>query len=184
MRKFFLSLCELARFASSSVRLSSQEACSWCHQLQYWVSHGFVYKKLSSKKRQIVGRRLFCSYRYGRRGCGHTRQLYLAQVIPRRHYPLSAVTQFILLLFNQLNVTQAYQQAVGKPVQPRQAYRWLTALYQELGYLRTQLEKRHRDQQTIAHFPSHRLRVLLPTLEDLLQPEPLKIQYCWQRSLL
>ncbi|WP_127960469.1 hypothetical protein [Serratia microhaemolytica] len=131
-----------------------------------------------------MAKRLFCSTRYGRHGCGRTRQLYLAQTIPRRHHPLSTFIQFISLLCHRLTVTQAYQQAVGKPTEPRQAYRWLAALDQQLGSFRVLLEKRHRDQQTTAPFSSHRLRRLLPTLQDFLQPEPLAVQYRFQRALL
>jgi hypothetical protein len=184
MQRFFLSLCELARFSHSDAHLSSLEACDCCHQHQYWVPHGFVYKKLSSTKQKIIGRRLFCSYRHGRHGCGRTRQLYLDQVIPRRHYPLSTITQFILLLFNQLSITQAYQLALGKHVEARQAYRWLTALYQNMGRWRLRLDKNHRDQDDIPDFSSHRLRVLIPTLRDFLQPDPLAVQYRLQRPLV
>jgi hypothetical protein len=184
MQRFFLSLCELAHFSHSFARLSSQQACSSCHQHQYWVPHGFVYKQISSKKRLVVGKRLFCSHRHGRNGCGRTRQLYLAQTIPRRHYPLSTLVRFILLLLTRLSVTQAYQQATGKSVEARQAYRWLTALYQQIGSFRALLEKKHRDQQTPPLFASHRLGVLLPTLRLLLQPEPLAVQYRFQLALL
>lgn len=130
------------------------------------MSHGYVYQPSSIDCREVVGKRILCSNRHGRTGCGRTRQLYLAEVIPRRQYRLSIVIAFIQALLAGTGVEKAYLNAINSPSgNPRHAWRWLKDFYQQLAQWRTLVS------QVVETFiptqRSKRLKVLLPTLERL-----------------
>jgi hypothetical protein len=170
MRMFFSSLFELEQFTFSLNSQSSKQVCQYCSQNSHWVSHGFVYKQQSSRRRFVVGKRILCSKRYGRDGCGRTRQLYLQEVIPRRHYLLPTLLAFIETLLKGNTVKHAWQYTVAKPPrEPRQAWRWLNALMRQLGRFRTLLNQPPSLSLTCQRYSSARLTILLPTLAALLQ---------------
>lgn len=107
-----------------------------CHQSDQWVSHGYLYKKPGDK----VGKRVLCGKRYGKSGCGHTQSMYLADVVPQRRYGLPVLLAFVLALMKGATVEQAYYQAIGHPHStPRQAWRWLNALWAKMGLFRSRL---------------------------------------------
>ncbi|MEW4368047.1 hypothetical protein, partial [Aliikangiella maris] len=62
-----------------------------CHSCSVNPKIGYVYKQRDYRQRDIVGKQMICSQRYGRSGCGRTRQLYLQQVVPGRHYLLTTL---------------------------------------------------------------------------------------------
>ena len=169
MQIFFSSLQSLETFTRSLASLPVQEACGFCAQSRHWVSHGFLYKQRSSTQRDIVGKRILCSNRYGKQGCGHTRALYLAWIIPQHRYSLHVLLAFIASLIHSATITQAFHQAIGHDLfEPRQAYRWLTALYRQLGWFRGLLGKHSRDDCTSLRFRSNRLQRLLPSIQSFL----------------
>lgn len=127
-----------------------------------------MYKQESIHQRTPIGKRILCSNRYGKRGCGRTRQLYLSSVIPHKHYGLAVVLAFITALLKGRSVTDAYREAVGRTeLEARQAWRWLQRLVEQLGHWRTRLP---RGSESPIHRQRHchRLQVLLPTLQRLL----------------
>lgn len=170
MQMFFSSLTELEHFTHSLATLSPDNACEHCSKNDQWVCHGYVYKQRSIDQREVVGKRLLCAQRYGKNGCGRTRQLYLETLVPRRRYTMSTVLAFIFQLLQGLSVKHAYHAAIGhQRGEPRQAWRWLSALMSQLSRFRLHVSR----QATAAHHPSdrhcRRLAVLLPTLSLYVQ---------------
>ena len=56
----------------------------------------------------------FCSNRYGRKGCGRTFQLYVANEIPSCRYGATHLFVFIRALMAKLNIEEAYLKATGQ----------------------------------------------------------------------
>jgi len=142
---------------------SSPLACPKCKRAPPLVSHGFVYKYLSSKDKIEVGKRLWCSYRYGRRGCGATVRLYVAEIIPRHRYTATELTVFLVTLMSSLSISTAYLAATDSDAH-RNAYRWINKLKQRLSIYRAFLNYRTEySTQALASIPAP-LRTLVPTL--------------------
>lgn len=139
------------------------------------MSHGYIYKHLPAQGRCVAGKRILCSPHYHRNGCGRTRQLYLADIIPRRRYTLSVVITFIRALLRGRSVVRSFHQAIGTPgdvmaQDARHAWRWLNAFLQSLSAWRTLQGMSWRHEQATSH-PKHRSRRvagLVPTLQLLL----------------
>lgn len=160
----------------------SDNACQHCAQNDQWCSHGYVYKQETIEQRTAIGKRILCSNRDGKTGCGRTRQLYLASVIPHKHYRLAVVLAFISALLKGGSVTDAYRAAVGQTaLEARHAWRWLQGLFDQLGHWRTRLPRGAESPiDRKRHCP--RLQVLLPTLQRLLQDDQ-PIQQTYQQAL-
>jgi len=103
------------------------------------VSHGFVYKKQHQGERRAVGKRLFCSNRHGRSGCGRTLRLYLATELAFLHYTTVHLTAFLLALLSGRTIQHAYRTATQTD-EPRNAYRWLHKLQRKLVEYRALLK--------------------------------------------
>jgi hypothetical protein len=140
--------------------------CTSCKARGQFVSHGFCYKQQNFAATTTAGKRILCSQRSGRTGCGRTVQLYVASEVPRLHYGATPLFAFITALLANFSVTAAYDKAVGK-VNSRHAWRWFKKLTQQLIVYRHYL---HRD----AHLTSPTFKtqsqsrqILLPTLHAL-----------------
>lgn len=103
------------------------EQCKHCQQTQQLVSHGFIRKKRNCGDPQAIGKRVFCSNRHRRTGCGRTMQLYLDSTLRYLHHAGATVVAFVAALLAGLCIAQAYMQATGSDT-PRHAYRWLHRL--------------------------------------------------------
>ena len=134
MRRFFECLDSLHNY-SLQLGHGVLDPCRHCHSTTDWTSHGFVYKKDHGGQREVVGKRVFCSNRGRKTGCGHTMQLYLHKRIPGFHHAVSAVVLFVVLL-SRWSVSKAYQMATGAR-SSRNAYRWLAELYGNLAAFRS-----------------------------------------------
>ena len=158
--------------------------CQHCGLSDQFTSHGFVYQKKSLEAPQRVGKRLLCSNRFGRSGCGRTVQLYLTETIPRLHYSASTMFVFLLALLNTSSVVAAYQH-VTRYGDTRHAWRWLLRLYRQLPRWRSRYVTQPSS-LSFARFTarSARLQVLLMTLSDLFAPGALtscgNLQMLWQ----
>jgi len=129
MQIYFASLLAIQQRTLSL----DHERCNYCHQFHQLVSHGFVYKKQSGgQPQQAVGKRVLCSNRRGRTGCGRTMQLYLNTTIRYLHYLGCCVVAFVLTLVAGATVQQAYEAATDT-AEPRNAYRWLNKLMAQLS---------------------------------------------------
>ncbi len=136
MPKFFDTLDNMRRFLSRI----DQEKCPACQNANLLVLHSWVYKQTSSQQRQIVGKRLWCSPRYQRGGCGASHRLYLQERVPGLHYLAAHLTIFVAAFIATGSVPKAYRQATGSS-EPRNAYRWLARMRRQQGNYRTQLGK-------------------------------------------
>ena len=170
-----------ASFSLDSQPLSDS-TCPHCGKTNQSVSHGYVYKWTSDHHREVVGKRILCSRRYGRSGCGRTRQWYLADVVPQCQYRLSVFIAFIHALLAGDAVETAYTKTiVPSPNEPRQAWRWLQRFMKQLPRWRSCLSL--TDETFEVKQRSSPLKKLLPTLKALSNKfDGLdNIQYQWQQ---
>lgn len=175
MHTFFKDLSSLNRFTHELDSHADTVECHHCRRRGQLVSRGFVYKKQHRGEPLPVGKRIFCSNRYGRPGCGRTRRLYLAAFIPAWHYAASCLAGFVSALCADASIAKAYCAATGAAAH-RQAYRWLDKLEHRLSEFRCALPPRERPLARLAMNRCRRLRLLLPTLSALfddlgLQPD-------------
>jgi hypothetical protein len=146
--------------------------CIHCGQTHQLVSHGFIYKKRARAEPEAVGKRVFCSNRRLRTGCGRTMQLYLDTTIRYLHHAGDRVAAFVLSLMASMRIGQAYSHATGAAT-PRNAYRWLdrlcarTSVYRALSH-RPPLRDAEPTVPVAANRPS-RLVSLAATFKALLQ---------------
>lgn len=125
----------LQAIQQQTLQLKSEQ-CVHCGKAHQLVSHGFIRKKLAGGDPQAVGKRVFCSNRHQRTGCGHTTQLYLDSTLRHVHHAGSAVVAFVLLLLAGISIALAYTQAT-KAQSPRHAYRWLQRLDAQISAYRS-----------------------------------------------
>jgi hypothetical protein len=164
MQRFFDTFSSIDLFTLSLDHHQDKTQCAHCLKNNQFISHGIIYKQTSIAERKPVGKRIICSNRYGRSGCGRTVQLYVSNRIPRLHYDASVVFAFISLLLAKVCVTQAYQQATGQ-FEARHAWRWLSKLMRQLSAYRGTLISRTN---AVIEHQSKRLRLLLPTLTQMI----------------
>jgi hypothetical protein len=70
--------------------------CPHCHSVGNLIRHGFLYGfDDSSPRRTVRARRLFCSNRQARRGCGRTFSLWLADKIRRLSLSANTLWRFL-----------------------------------------------------------------------------------------
>jgi hypothetical protein len=144
--------------------------CTHCRQTQQLVSHGFVRKKRVGAAPQAVGKRVFCSNRNRRTGCGRTMQLYVDSIVRHLHHAGCCVVAFVLSLMAGMTIQRAYRQATGAAT-PRHAYRWLNRLGAQLSVYRS-LSHRPPLQDAAAIVAANRpvrLASLMSTFTALLQ---------------
>jgi len=165
MIKFFTDLEDLHLFTLSLEFHQNKTQCQQCFKHNHFVSHGFVYKKQSQGDKRIVGKRIFCSNRYGRSGCGRTHQLYLADQIPSLQTNTQSLFHFLIQLMSLVSIQKAYHRATGT-YNPRQAYRWLNKLMAKLVDFRTLILDRWQ-KSLPSPYRTRRFQLLLPTLQHL-----------------
>lgn len=135
------------------------EQCQHCQQTKQLVSHGFIRKKRVGGDPQAVGKRILCSNRHHRTGCGRTMQLYLDSTLRYLHHAGSAVVAFVLSLLAGVSIAAAYMQATGADA-PRHAYRWLHRLDRQTSFYRSLFHQPLLEQQAgvATHYQSHHPR--------------------------
>jgi len=148
--------------------------CQHCSKKDQFVSHGFVYKKQFHGKTRTVDKRLFCSSRHGRSGCGRTARLYLATELSRLHYTATHLTVFLLALLAGHSTIQAYQGATQttEPMILRESsIRALSNPMLEGSHLRPAEEAVPKARQAlIKHVESGPSNLRLRALEGLRKP--------------
>ena len=178
MQVFFSSISELETFTHQLRYQSNHTICQHCHQNNQWVSHGYVYKRMSSDNKKVIGKRILCSRRFSRRGCGRTFQLYLDTTLPGRQHPFSVVLVFIAALIQGASVQKAYFQTKGNErFEPRQAWRWLNDLMRRLPYFRLHVDRQEEALLFDHSYRTQRFRILLPTLEAFLKTPHAQSQF-------
>ena len=167
MNTFYPDIHSLNTFTLSLDSLSEKTQCRHCGQSGQLVSHGFVYTDLSSVEKQPVGKRLFCSNRYGRSGCGKTLQLYVAHRCPLFRYGAVELMAFISLLILGLSVNTAYQEATNQQ-ETRHGWRWIKRLKMKLCDFRSVLTLPDKPYLFSCSTRSRTRQLLLPTLQTLI----------------
>lgn len=171
MRTYFDNVDNLHRYTLELDRYQDELQCHRCYKNDQFVSHGYVYRPLSSKERIIVGKRLFCANRHGKTGCGATHRLYLAEYVPSLRYTTEHLLTFLSSLIALCTIQQAYKAATGTE-NPRNAYRWLRKLSNKLIEFRSGLSLHAAHLVDRFKTQTHRLRLLLPTLQTLFSNLP------------
>ena len=166
MKRFFKDYDSIHQLSLSLDYHQDKIECAHCLKSDQFVSHGNIYKQRSSAFAEKVGKRLFCSNRSGRNGCGRTYQIYIANEVPSFRYGASQLFVFITALLANVHIGEAYYQATGQ-LESRNAWRWLKKFNGKLSDYRSFLKVRidiHSSRLT-SHCSS--LRHLLPTLSRL-----------------
>jgi len=114
MQRFYENFKSIDVFTLSLDVHQDKLECAHCLKNDQFVSHGVVYKQRSIHQSEKVGKRIFCSNRDGRSGCGRTFQLYVASEIPGCRYGAAQLLVFITSLLANLTITESYQQATGQ----------------------------------------------------------------------
>lgn len=166
MQRFFEDFESIKQFTRSLDYNQDKLECAHCLKNDQFVSHGIVYKQRSMTLSEPVGKRIFCSNRYGRSGCGRTVQLYVASEFPSFQYGAAHLFVFIVSLLANLTVTESYEKATGQS-ESRNAWRWLNGLIRRLTDYRCFLKVRLDSISTQFKTSVRRLQILLPTLKRL-----------------
>lgn len=167
MQRFFENIASIDAFTRSLDYRQDVLECKHCLKNDQFVSHGFVYKQRSSLICEPVGKRLFCSNRYGRTGCGRTVQLYIASEFPSLHYGATVLFVFIVALLSPLTISEAYLKATGQ-LDTRHAWRWMNKLMLRISEYRCYLKSPAKRIINIVTFQVRRSQILLPTLAQLM----------------
>jgi hypothetical protein len=171
MDTFYPDIESLDAFTFSLDSLGEKIQCKHCHQSGQMVSHGFIYKQHACVEKEPVGKRVFCSNRYGRSGCGRTHQLYLAHRIPCLHYGAAQLLIFLTSLLMGRVLEDAYQDATGQ-AEPRNAWRWIKRLTLKLTDFRCFLKARFTPLDASIQLKNRRLTLLLSVFKPLLSLLP------------
>ena len=171
MDTFYPDIESLDAFTRSLGSLGEKTQCNHCHRCGQMVSHGFIYTQRALVEKEPIGKRLLCSNRYGRSGCGRTQQLYVAHRIPFLRYGTAQLLVFLYSLLMGRALEEAYEAATGQ-VEPRNAWRWLKRLMFNLTDFRCFIKTRLNSADTALQFKNRRLSLLLSTLKPLLSLFP------------
>ena len=100
------------------------EACPHCRQTGWLIGHGWLrgYAERDGGLR-VRGRRLFCSNRFRRRGCGRTVAVLLADVLPRLVVGALCLFRFVSRVVEGATRLAAWRSALRGVTSSRHAYR-------------------------------------------------------------
>ena len=168
MKRFYPDYASIHAFTLTLDFHRSELECIHCLKSDQLISHGNICKQRSQSWAEKVGKRLFCSNRNGRSGCGRTFQLYAATEIPACRYNIAHLCLFIIALKANKTIHDAYHHATGQ-LECRHAWRWLKRLMIKISDYRCVLRCRSSGLlNTTPLFKSLYLQHLLPTLTRLL----------------
>jgi len=176
MQHFFTDFEALDRFTLSLDSHPASSPCPHCSKSDPLISHGVIYKQRSRHEREAVGKRVLCSNRYQKGGCGRTFPLYVADALPGRHYGAAHLFAFLSALFLGMAVESAYRRVTGRN-DARHGWRWLHRLAGKLIEFRFVQHSgfpaaRTDPILTPVRTQTRRLRLLLPTLRSVLARYP------------
>lgn len=178
---FFESLAAIERF-TNNLRCLTSVRCPQCHQIDQFVSHGYLYQyqHLEFNSRSVKGKRIICSNRYGRSGCGRTLKLFIANVISCLTYNTVIVATFLIAWINGESIQKAYQQATNT-LDGRNGYRWIKRCLTQLSNYRVFLNRPNTTQQTMNHPLKETVHQFIHTLSHTF---PLEFQLQSQSSFI
>jgi len=118
---------------------AKQLACPSCRRTGMLIGHGLLmgYAEDTSD-REVRGRRLLCSARFRRRGCGRTFSVLLATAIAGFVVRTKTLSRLLEAVVDGGCVKGAWEQ-LGEPLSLRSAYRLWTRLLAAQSHIRTAL---------------------------------------------
>jgi hypothetical protein len=156
-RRFYRSVEEWRAIAE---RLK-QTPCPHCKVVGTLIRHGFLYGFDESHPRKTVrARRVFCSNRQARRGCGRTFSIWLADKIRRLSLSADGLWRFLQRAASD-GVRAAIRAAASGPLSDRTWQRTWKRFHLAQSNLRTALSGRCRPpelpaaQRPVAHVLAH-----------------------------
>ena len=70
MKIYHENLDALQQFTLALISPGNTTACLKCQKKGQLMSHAFVYKQQNNNDKKVAGKRVFCSNRDGKSGCG------------------------------------------------------------------------------------------------------------------
>lgn len=166
MNKFFENFDTLQQTTAQLGLMQNSFQCAKCLKEDQFVSHGFIHKKSYGGVKKISGKRILCSNRYGRSGCGHSFRIYIKDIIPSLSYSTTQLFDFLKRLLAGSSIKDAYK-AITNSENPRNAYRWINKLQYKTPDYRTFIIKHSRINTDQFKARVSRFQILLPTLQNL-----------------
>lgn len=127
-------------------------SCPHCQKTRTLILHGYLwgYDLKGANKKTVRGRRVFCSNRNRKTGCGRTFSLLKAGRIKRLIIQTRDLWLFLKNMVDGINVFQAFRSlAIG--LSTTSFYRLYRRVYLNQPKIRTLLLKRHPAPQNIPH---------------------------------
>lgn len=123
------------------VRRAKQMACPRCHRTGMRIGHGRLTGNAErGNAHEIRGRRLLCSARFRRPGCGRTYSVLIATVIAHFTVRTPTVSAFLQAVVGGLSRKAAWQSAGGPPgLSLRSGYQLWHRLRTAQSHIRTAL---------------------------------------------
>ena len=118
-------------------------ACPHCRKIGTLILHGYLYgyDLKTANRRAVRGRRVFCSNRNRKAGCGRTFSLLQAGRIKRLIIRTRDLWSFLTNIVNGMNVFRAFG-ALAAPLSTTSIYRLYKRIYLHQYKIRTMLLKR------------------------------------------
>ncbi len=145
---------------------AKQIACPHCHRAGMLVGHGLLFGYAErSNDREIRGRRLLCSGRFRRTGCGRTFSVLLATVIAGFVVRTGTLSGMAGAVLGGLCRKTAWEQICTPGLSLRSGYRLWARLLTAQSHLRTRLHAvapppTNADDRPIAQLFAHLGRVI------------------------
>lgn len=84
--------------------------CSHCGKVGMLIFHGYIYRLSDYKSPIVKGRRIFCSNRNRRSGCGRTLTVYFCEYIKQRFISAELFWYFLQSILSGLSIEKAYEE--------------------------------------------------------------------------
>jgi hypothetical protein len=134
------------RFATDDAQLAGAlgwlklRACPWCGCTGTLVGHGFLKGYAERESSRVVrGRRVLCSNRYRRPGCGRTFSILLANLLARFVVRTATLYGFVQAVVAGATRKAAWQAVVGGAMSISSAYRLWRRVREAQSRIRTML---------------------------------------------
>lgn len=173
------------RFKQIHLRLK-QYPCPHCRVTGTLILHGYLrgydLKKIDT---QIIrGRRIFCSNRNRRRGCGRTWSVMLATMLKGFIVQTSHLWGFLKNIVKGMNVFQAFN-TLDIRLSPTSTYRLYKRLYENQPHIRSRLARRLAPPRDVRHAnPLAKTILHMGSAFKRTSDPPAAFQYVFQRSFL
>ena len=134
--------------------------CPHCRLIGCLILHGYLYGYSDLGNSRILrGRRIYCSNRHRKTGCGKTFSVLTAQVLPKFTVSASSLWRFLNNIKNGLNPARAFKMT-GCPMAPTTIYRLLKKFVVNQVRIRSFLS-RIKDPPAAGHTQSPAIQTIL-----------------------